>query len=392
MSATPSRARPYATVLGLMLLAGAPVWPGRAARADTPGPDTTSRSAATQSGWWNRLQGPAEGEPDGNPVRPLVPAVPKPPTVPADAVATSAGAGQVDKVAAVGLDLVLADGDSVDHLVLRLAESKAGGANVGADKAKVTACPATGPWGPSQNAAWRERPTADCKLGSAEGVRADDGTWTFDLTAIARLWSGAAPPLAPNGIVLAVDPAGSPSPVQISWLDVDSGHVAVDLTAAPAAPAPAAAPPGPVAAASAAPAPGGPPYDTAAGARIFPASAGGVSPDPLAFASGRPTFASTAVGPDPSGPDSSGTVPAPAGPAEAALEAPPGSPPGPVLRARPAVDFWEHVPGSTALLIPVAAGLAVLIGLVLGPTGRPAPVFRREGGLSRALARRRPAA
>src|SRR5262245_2079017 len=100
------RARSHAVLLGLLLLAGGPVWPGRVAEAE-------SRGGATQSGWWNRLQGPAEGEPDGNPVRPFIPATPKPPNVPADAIATSGGGGQVDKVAAVGIDLALADGATV---------------------------------------------------------------------------------------------------------------------------------------------------------------------------------------------------------------------------------------------------------------------------------------
>src|SRR5438105_708938 len=284
------RARPHAVFLGLLLAVG-PVASARAA--------SETRSAPTQSGWWNRLQGPAEGEPDGNPVRPFVPAVPKPPNVPADAIATSGGAGQVDKVAAVGIDLALADGAAVGGLTLRLKESPANGANVGADKAKVTACPATAPWGPGQNAAWRERPTADCSPGWADGVRAADGTWTFDLAAIGRLWADPAKPLAGNGVVLAVDSAGSPSPVQVSWLDVDSGHVAVELTATPAAPAPAPS-----------------------------AGAGPSAPEAAAAASPVPAVAAPSV------------------------------------------------------------GLAVLIGVVLGPTGRPSPVFRREGGLSRALARR----
>jgi len=61
-----------------------------------------------------------------------------------------------------------------------------------------------------------------------------------------------------------------------------------------------------------------------------------------------------------------------------------------VPRADPAVGFWEEIPTPIALLVPVAAGLVVLIGVVLGPVGRPSPVFRREGGLSRALARRAP--
>ena len=114
--------------------------------------------------------------------------------------------------------------------------------------------------------------------------------------------------------------------------------------------------------------------------RAFPASGGGVSSDLLVF-TGQSALAANPAGSAPPG------SAVPAGPAEIALPARPGSH-GPVLHARPAVDFWEHVPGATALLVPVAAGLAILVGLVLGPTGRPAPVFRRQGGLSRALARR----
>src|SRR6478672_11984643 len=77
-----------ATALVLLLLTATPIGVAHAA---------ASHSGPTQDGWWNRLQGPAEAEPDGNPVRPLVPPAPKPPNVPADAIATSAGAGQVDK-------------------------------------------------------------------------------------------------------------------------------------------------------------------------------------------------------------------------------------------------------------------------------------------------------
>lgn len=90
-------------------------------------------------------------------------------------------------------------------------------------------------------------------------------------------------------------------------------------------------------------------------------------------------------------------VSAPAVPASAG-ESPAGTdlsqsgtgPPAPAEapQARSAVDFWERLPAPTALLIPVAVGLAVLVGVTLGPEGRPAPVLRREGGLSRALARR----
>src|SRR5882757_7351506 len=104
-----------ATALGLLLLAAAPIG---VAYATVGGSPMESHSGATQDGWWNRLQGPAEGEPDGNPIRPVVPPAPKPPNVPADAIAASAGAGQVDKIAAVGVDVALADGASLDGLTL----------------------------------------------------------------------------------------------------------------------------------------------------------------------------------------------------------------------------------------------------------------------------------
>ena len=176
----PGRARPEVLALAVLFLVSASAAPAQAIE---------SRGVATQDGWWNRLQGPQEGEPDGNPVRPLFPALPKPLNVPADAISAGATAGQVDKVAGVGIDVVLAEGATLDGLTLRLQESDASGANVGADKAKVLACPATSPWGTGQNGNWRDRPAADCSLGSAEGVRAADGTWTFDLAAIGRLWS-----------------------------------------------------------------------------------------------------------------------------------------------------------------------------------------------------------
>ena len=346
-----------------------------------------SLGAVTQDGWWNRLQGPPEGEPEGNPVRPLVPPLPKPPTVPPDAIATGAAAGQVDKVAGVGIDLTLADGDVLDRLVLRLKESPEPGANLGAERAKVVACPATVPWGPGQNAAWQDRPAADCEVGSAEGARADDGTWRFDLTALGRLWADPSAPLARHGVVLSVDPVVSPS-AQVSWLNFESGNVALELVAAPGDPVPPVddtpAAPGPLnAAAAPTPTPTTTPPGAALDPGAFPAPAGGV-PLELPRQSVTPFPAAAPVVADSTTPE---VTHPPEPPAEATLPAAPdGS--GAELRARPAIDFWEYVPGPTALLVPVTAGLAVLVGLVLGPAGRPAPVFRREGGLSRALARR----
>jgi hypothetical protein len=366
------RALHCAVFLGLPLLVIAPGSPARAAENRT--------GAATQSGWWNRLQGPVDGEPEGNPVRPLVPAVPASATVPSNAIAVSAGGGQSDKVAAVGIDPAVAVGASVDTVSLRLVESAAGGANMSSDKAKVVACPATSPWGPSKNAAWRDRPAADCGLAAVDGVRSSDGVWAFDLTPIVRLWTDPARPLTDNGVVLAIDTTSSPGVVQVSWNDVETGTVRVDVTATPVPAAPATAPggagAGPAAAPSAAPPPAvaaGPPLS----AVITPAAA---PFEPPVFGGGE-----AAAGP-------SGDVAVAAANADpaAGAAAGPAAPEsnGALVAARPAVGFWEHVPAPSALLVPVAAGLAVLVSLLLGPLGRPSPVFRREGGLSRALARR----
>jgi hypothetical protein len=305
--------------------------------------------------------------------------------VPADAISAGATAGQVDKVAAVGIDVVLAEGAILDGLVLRLKESNANGANVGADKAKVLACPSTSPWGPGQNANWQDRPVADCSLGSTEGTRGEDGTWTFDLAGLGRLWADPFAPLPAHGVVLSVDPAASPSSVQVSWLNVETGSVAVELAATPAlggtadgapiATEPTSVPPEATAS--------GTSLDSTADSRAFPPTGAGAA-GTSAYPTGTGADAASAAASDAS---ASGATPEP--PAEAPRSTVTDRP-AHALQARRAVDFWEHVPTPTALLIPVALGLALLVSMTLGPAGRPSPVFRREGGLSRALARRNP--
>ncbi len=357
----------------MLVLVGAPVW----SAAALEGGDTGA-AAATQDGWWNRLQGPQESEPAGNPIRPLVPRLPAPPTVPADAIAVGAVLGQPDKVAAVGIEVALPPGGALDGLTLRLKEAPGNAANLNANMAKVLACPVTAPWGPDKNANWMDRPPGDCELAKAEGVRAGDGAWTFDLTPMGTLWSDPFAPLPQNGVVLSVDPAGSPGPVQVSWLDFDSGNVVVELLASVIPGGLGAEPSAPVD--TVAPAPEIP-YAT-------PPEAFGPSTtfsDPLAYAGGATSFgfgsprATVDVpAPDTSAEEQATLVASHRG--EAADDK--------VLRVQPAVGFWEDVPTPTALLLPLALGLAVLIGFVLGPAGRPLPVWPRAGGLSRALARR----
>ncbi|MDQ3945827.1 MAG: hypothetical protein M3357_11880 [Actinomycetota bacterium] len=365
-----------------MLVVTAPVRPAAALEA---GPEGTAK--ATQDGWWNRLQGPQEGEPEGNPVRPLVPAVPPPPTVPGDAIAVAVAAGQPVLVAAVGIEIALPAGALVESLRLILKEAPSG--NVNAQGAKVLACPATAPWGPAKNAAWRDRPEVDCSLAVVNGERAEDGTWTFDLTDLASQWTGsfAAAPLGQNGVVLGIDAVASPGPTQVAWSDIETGNVVVELAATPGIPAGFESSPSPGFAESGAPSTEAPSTEAAStevtdAAPEFLPAPGTTFSDPLAFPTGQPTFTNST-------PVATG---APAPEATTALVATPAGP-APVtgtLQAQPAVGFWEDIPVSTVLLLPVALGLALLVGLTLGPGGRPLPTWPRAGGLSRALARRRP--
>jgi hypothetical protein len=381
---TAQRASGWALALGMAVATALPAEPALALD-----PGATGAAAATQAGWWNRLQGSMEGEPPGNPVRPLIPAFPAPPTVPGDAIAAGASGGQPDKVAAVGIEVAVPTAGHVDALTLRLTESPAQSANTNAATAKVLACPATVPWGANKNSSWVDRPKSDCGLGQAEGKRAADGTWTFDLTALAGLWADPVAPLAQYGVVLALDPAASPGVTQVSWLDVDTGKVAVDLLASgPTGPAPPAAPAespsgGPTSAASPAPDGAMVAVPVAEGSGAARGSAELAFSDPLAFPTGQPVYApisSPAVG--------SGTELSTAPDASVPVILSPARPLGRTLRARPVVGLGDEVPATTLLLVPIALGLALLIGLVLGPTGRPLPVWKRAGGLSRALDRR----
>lgn len=348
------------------------------AEALAPGSEAATASA-TQDGWWNRYQGPRESEPEGNPLRPVLPTAPAPPTVPEDALAVAAAHGEPVLVAAVGLEVAGPEGGTVESLTLTLTESEGG--TLSAAGAKVLACPATTPWGPAKNADWRDRPEADCSLARIEGTRADDGTWVFDLTALARRWVDPAAPLAQYGVVLGLDAEASPAPAQIAWKDLASGGVVVELVASvpnAVAPGPAEAPPPPAAAESAAP-----PVDTSPPPEPVPAPDLGIGgADPPTVPAGQPSFGLPPVTFDspaePATRETTGSVAAPRSRAR----------PTGTLQARPAVGFWDEVPAATLLAVPVALGLAVLVGLALGPAGRPLPSWPRAGGLTRALTRR----
>jgi hypothetical protein len=376
------RRRSALAVAVFTMLVVAPVRPAAAYEVGggTGDPAGAGTARATQDGWWNRLQGPQEGEPEGNPLRPALPPLPAPPTVPGDATAVAVADGQPVLVAAVGIEVTLPAGGLVESLKLVLTEAPSG--NVNSAGAKVLACPAIIPWGPAKNAAWRDRPQADCSLFRVEGVRAEDGTWTFDLTGLASQWVDPFAPLAQNGVVLGLDATTSPAPVQVAWSDFDTGKVVVEMVASVV---PGAAPgsetfPSPTFAESGAPFTEVP---YAAPEPVPTVDATTAFSDPLAFPTGQPTL--TAY--EPVVPEARAAT---EGTTELVTAPQTPAPTSGTLQAQPVVGFWEDIPAPTVLLLPVAFGLALLVGLILGPGGRPLPSWPRAGGLSRALARRHP--
>jgi hypothetical protein len=363
-----------ALALLTMLAVAAPVRSAGALDGDPVG-----TAVATQDGWWNRLQGPQEGEPEGNPLRPALPALPPPPTVPGDAIAVAVAGGQPVFLAAVGIQVDVPPEALVESLKLILKETPSG--QINATGAKVVACAATSPWGPAKNAAWRDRPQSDCSLFQTEGVRGDDGTWTFDLTDLAFQWTDTfAAPLAQNGVVLGLDATTSPAPMQVAWSDFDTGNVIVEMVATASSLAPEtgfdSSFPAPTFAEYTPPLTEVP-YSTP---ELVPLIDPGFTvTEPVTFSTGEPAYTYfTPVNTD---------APAPDEAAELATAPAPTSGTG-TLQAQAAVGFWEDIPGPTVLLVPLAFAFALLVALILGPAGRPLPFWPRAGGLSRALARR----
>jgi hypothetical protein len=347
-----------------------------AGAADAPAEASAAPPAAqvNQDGWWNRFQGPQEGEPAGNPIRPLVPRIPAPPNVPGDSIAVGASANQVDKVAAVGIDVSgLPVGSLVDVLKVHLKESTQNGANVNADMAKVSACPATTPWGPDKNANWADRPQADCGLGTVEGQRAG-GEWVFDLTALGMLWADPGSGTLPNGVVLSVEPV--PGTVQVAWTGLDAGGVTLEVAvSAPPDQGSASDPYGSYTETA--------PATTTEAAPAFVPSESELSYDAGSASSSTDTYSGSTSGLESAAPVESAEAPAPAVPLPANTSGGRTN-----LKTRP-VKVWGNLPPTSALLVPTVLTLALLLGWALGPSGRPLPAHGREGGLSRALARRR---
>ena len=306
---------------------------------------------ADKEGWWNAAADATAG----------TPLPPPPSTVPAGAIAVGAAGGQPDKVAAIGIVLDAERGSVVERFVMTLKEAEGPGAQQG-EGAAIVACPVTAFFAPEENGALADAPEADCEAAQAEGTRADDGTWTFDLAPIADAWLDPFGTLNPNGIRL--NPGGE-TPFQVSLTGMEDA--AFDVAISP-------------------PQEDDDPFDSVT--TTVPGGFGGSSSS--GGSSGSSGSGGITVTPPPEvavGDDQSPVTTVAAGADdEAAPEIE-----GEEAAVSRAGDTSGNLPFGVWLLLLVALALALLAMWHLGPAGRvPHTKTQRSGGVSRALAARTP--
>lgn len=324
----------------------------------------TSGGASVQSqGWWNAGAQPLDA-PRATPLGGVAPPVTLPtPDVPEGSVPVAMRVGQPSRIGAIGIVLDAPKGSVANSVVLRLKEAAAG--QQGSSPA-VRACPITTFLVPEQGGPSANIPEADCDAASADGERADDGTWTFDLTSIAAVW------LDPNGVIQAsgvrLDPVGEPpATFQVAFTGIADAVLDADVT------------PGSDAAGDAFSTGGSFDSGSSSGGGSFDSgsSFGGGSVD-SSFGGGSSDFAA----PSAEVPE----VPTAAA-APTATSAP--SRTLPVANASRAGKTFGNWPLSVVLLLAAALALALAMGVTLGPAGRERPdLGRRQGGVSRALGSR----
>ena len=279
--------------------------------------------------------------------------VPPPPGVPAGTLAVGAAAGEPDRISAIGILPDAQVGDTVTAFTLSIREAGPPAAGFNGAAAKIIACPITEFWVGGENGTWDTRPTYDCELASAEGSRADDGTWTFDLLPIGEAWLDPNGSIAPDGVVL-VEGVEAPEGFQTVFATSGEGAIVVTFEFTPGA---------------------------------------GNEPEPPSFDGGGvpPTddFAPPSFGSDdiPVGGLPTPDVETPTA-GETPQDAPPVAP-RPIASSGP--NVFGNLPGGLVLLVPLFMGLLGLLTYSLGPAGEPAAATRQRG-VSRALAARARAA
>ena len=367
--------RRVAAVLGL-LVASVAVPTGVLGQSADPAAETPSTAILSQDGWWNRAQGPQEGEPEA-PVRPVIGGtLPAPSTVPPNGLGVGALLGEPDKVAAVGFVLEAPLDAFVDQLTLTLKESDAANANANAAGAAIVACPITDFWAGVKNGDYVRRP--ECDDGeSVPGVRAADGTWTFDLTGLGASWLDGT--LMQNGVLLheAVEP---PVAFQVSFGDLTTGTIKIDFATTG----------GGFSASSDFT------FDDTAGATDFSDTGssgfddgGGFALDDSAsFDSSSSDFSSSGSSFSSGATTSRTGAAAPAG-AAAPPAAQTATPVASGTQTIAATRLFGNLPvPAIVFLVLLLVGAALFLGLVVGPLATPAAVPVRSGGVSRALAAR----
>jgi hypothetical protein len=323
-------------------------------------PGSTRGGEVTKVGWWwVANQPPAETGLVAYPQQ-------SPPNIPAGHLPVAATAGEPDKVVALELRLAAKPGSLVESATVVLQESASPGANANAESAKILACPVTEAfWADGAAARWDGKPTYDCDLAQAAGVRDEKGLWTFDLTMLASTWLGEGATGSPSFVL--VEGADAPDSFQVTFAGLEDkgiGFVAKFLPpGAGTAPTTGAAGTGPVAAA---------PSGLGAGG-----SAGGTGTSGAAALSGSLT---------PAGETGTDAIPVDSGSAQttdpvAAATVPVAAP----AAVRP---WYSGLPTGSVLLAPFALGLAYLAMLALGPDAQPSTAASQHG-VSRALERLR---
>ncbi|MCU1376424.1 MAG: hypothetical protein JWO68_3710 [Actinomycetia bacterium] len=317
---------------------------GLAALALVPMTGTLAQSAggvrADAEGWWNvGASTPATLPPSPIGALPSAPA----PDVPDGSVPVATRLGQAARVGAIGFVVDAPKGSTVAKVVLHLKEAAAAGQE--GTGAAVRACPISSFLVPESNGSPDNVPQENCDVAHADGVRAADGTWTFDLTAIAAAWLDPFGTIEPNGIRL--DPVGDPpATFQVAFTGYEDATIDADITAGAATTDP---------------------FATGGSGGGFGGSTGGTDFAPPAV--DVPTVDTPTT-----------TAPAPAG-GKTQTAAPAGA-----SRAGDTLGNW---PVAVVLLAVAALALALLMGWSLGPAGRHRPdLARRQGGVGRALASR----
>ncbi|MBW3664033.1 MAG: DNRLRE domain-containing protein [Actinobacteria bacterium] len=332
-----------------------------------------AEASVQQEGWAaqrNDPSQPVEDELGGNlgpvPVDPVAPA-----TVPPGSLPVGLAAGEPEWKSFLQFDLSAVPFDAtIDSFVITLTEVEPGESLTG-----VEVCAINDLWAEGANQKWSNAPEHDCAFSADVVGPADDGTWTADLTNVARAWQDVIIPN--NGIVLlpksaANLPSGTPTPEEANWRVQFAG---VTLEGAPTAQveytvteSPSPPPPPPPAAA--------PPADSgqAGGADT------GTSSQP--FFGNAPSFepqAGPAFTPPVAG-DEGALAP------EVAPDA--GQQPVPETVAAPAVAGDAETPAYVWALIPLFLLGMLMLGRSLTDT-TPVAVTRREGATTRLIRNRR---